>query len=394
MFFNALKRKVKDKIKSYLIKIFNYLYHYYSTQSTFDLKKENSYDYITNINNYFLIAAKENNKDNTVLIVESNTFHGELLQGYAKYFIDMNYNIEFLLNKRLYDLKPLDKFESYLCHTFSTGLEFIVYLNLFLQKNYVYIFFNSDYFYIDGHYLNLYTAAHKQDPRLLFISHSENILRNELKIAEGNYYFQNRKIFSLSGYNPSTRVLPLFFNKPINQINDKKIITSVGIYLQISNNSQKTFFDLVEKCINLNIRWNIIIREYSFDIPEHLNKYITVYKNPAYDVLYSLINNSYALINTYDESDFHDYYINKNTVTGNLLFSLVYNKPLILPSKFSTQFYLNDDCAFLYDDEIELFDVINNYLFNKSIYADKLVNLKKLHDAYYFESFENLKNCL
>lgn len=102
--------------------------------------------------------------EKTVLIVEFNNYHGETLPGFIKYFEDLNYNIDILINSNLYNDKVLDSFNfKNIKNIFNYDQDQIInnILLFHIIKNYEIVFYNTFLFIKNNEKVSIFVEKPK-----------------------------------------------------------------------------------------------------------------------------------------------------------------------------------------------------------------------------------------
>ena len=102
--------------------------------------------------------------EKTVLIVEFNNYHGETLPGFIKYFEDLNYNIDILINSNLYNDKVLDSFNfKNIKNIFNYDQDQIINNILLFPiiKNYEIVFYNTFLFIKNNEKVSIFVEKPK-----------------------------------------------------------------------------------------------------------------------------------------------------------------------------------------------------------------------------------------
>lgn len=151
-------------------------------------------------------------RENSVLIVETNTCHYEVIPGYAKYFSELGYNVDVAV----YDGGQLD----FLCEAVPTVMVFTLgekdmdkLLGAAPIRAYHYILFSSAIKYVDGVEVNspkmplvtsYYHNIAADQKKMIFVQHHmerQGINRNQIALADlhnrysDNFYMVNPHYF-------------------------------------------------------------------------------------------------------------------------------------------------------------------------------------------------------
>ena len=159
--------------------------------------------------------VKEGIRPNSVLVMEANTTHGEVVPGYVKYLCDMGYNVDVVLTPRVAAERPFERFK-------DEKLRFFVFshflLKLFFKlpqlRHYHKIIMTSSAYYFLGDGKNWPAVAdvfglQKFDKRLLVVEHD---LLDVEKFNEEPLLQENRLI-TLSDFGRGMMVNPHYFGE-------------------------------------------------------------------------------------------------------------------------------------------------------------------------------------
>ena len=238
-------KSIKIKIFNYFLSLFLLMYNNCLKKSYNNLKSIKTFEF----ENIFNIGI---NYYYTILIFESNPYHYECTPGYAKYFIDLGYNIDIIMNKKGIDTFCLfDSVKKIRLFTFDNINQ--VYnntkkLNLIFNK-YAYILIettepkNKELFQKLG-FFNINNS--------IFVLHHIDFSES-MKIS--NYYKLNR-IWSLGNFDNSLEVNPHYFGKiKLRRKNNK---TKFFITSTVQRN-YRFLISAVEKLNKENLYFEIIV---------------------------------------------------------------------------------------------------------------------------------------
>ena len=134
---------------------------------------------ITIKKNIYKEFIKHKIPDNSVLIIEFNPYHGETLPGFIKYFEDLNYNIDILIDSTLYKDKALSNFNYKKLNKIFVFNKFDIINNILLFpviKKYNIVFFNSYVFTLDNKRQSIFVYKEKK-------------IKKEIKLFTKQYLF-------------------------------------------------------------------------------------------------------------------------------------------------------------------------------------------------------------
>ena len=221
-------------------------------------------------------------KNNSVLITELNSYHGECLPGMTKYFLDLGYNIDILLNDKEAKLMPFSKYFNNKVTIFSASSETIesIFCSDIIAK-YDYLYINSE----DKFTGNLISANTKMNFKypvkkiLVMCHHAESY-------DDIDFNTRNIQVVSLADVpilkdKNYKRINTHFFKNLKQHKKNKKtkfiVVGNVQSYRKNHNLLISTVKELNQKGLK-NFEIRIISRIGAIDIPQKLKKYFTFKK--------------------------------------------------------------------------------------------------------------------
>ena len=290
-----------------------------------------------------------NIKNNTVLIFESEFFHHECTPGYTKYFLDLGYNVDIILDNFGSNSFCLFKsLENIRLFTFDRFSELSVHSEEFqlIFKNYSYIIIETT-------------------------NPDRNKTYNEL-----GFFKMNNTIFLLH--------------------------TTEHIYRTkffITSNGERNYQDLIlaaEKIKNENLDFEVIVigRGKSFskeELSENLKENFQFKFNVIFKDLYEAVYSSdYIIINLYPNYKNNDLF-RRNRLTGSLQLSLGFYKLALIHKSFAEFYNMTSENSFLFDNS-NYYEIMHRaILLNDQEYKEKQKNLIKLSESLYKVSLGNIK---
>lgn len=332
---------------------------------------------------------------NTILLIEANTCHGEVLPAYANYLLELGFNVDLMLTPQQAKLNPLARIKNSRIYPVVLPRSLIAKLMENDDKlgKYHTIFFTSQIIYakINGrepvtifdNFPNLKKYIHK----LVAVEHQFEI-KNDLLAS------LNKSIVLADYLRDSAMVNPHYFGEiKINPKNEKTIFISVGATRSERRNA-KLLVDAVgklheEKISNFQI---IIIGRSRLGIPRKLKQYFSFRGFVDYPKMYETIEMSDFFISLLDPENLdHDHYITTRT-SGS--FQLVYGfrKPTIIAEKFARKHKLDCGNSIIYNKNSELADAMKTAIEMSREDYEKMRNILNKHvEDIYLKSLENLK---
>lgn len=334
---------------------------------------------------------------NTILLIELNhNSHRETMPGYAKYLLDLGYNVEVLVSEsiggsfcRFPEKIKIYRFpESYI-------LEIMQDSRLSCYKR---LIFNSKVIYkpnnwIDIHEFipnlksgqkkNLYVQHHID--RLLEVPDDRQcILANPSKCLEQELLIVN----------------PHYFGNIKNHLLNKKVKFLVVGALEKRRKNVCLLFDALNKLNDMKVdNYEVIVigrcQDVLDDLDNSIKKHLILRGRLNFSDMYKEIENADYFLTLLDpKNKEHDRYI-KDGTSG--CFQLVYGflKPCLIHKKFADVYSFNDDNSFVYAENAELADAMLSAINTDRYQYKKLQNnILKIQKNIYETSLENLKQIL
>jgi len=332
----------------------------------------------------------------SVLIVEPNPYHGEILPGYAKYWCDLGYNVELILRPELVYDAPFCRFDKtpkifyMLPHQTKRALKI-------KAKSYDFVFLSTSVIATvqAGCYIKHLGFEPNGKHGFFMIEHTI-----APHIKEMGHDKLGAPIFSISGFQNVPALSPHYFGDI--KITSKSVKTSFAATVNISEN-RTLLFDSVRELLRRghdNFRVIICGRTVAIKIPSDLKKYIVKTGKCSFDTLWKIWEQSdfmLPLLNPEPRAGQERYA--GNCCTGSYNGILGFQKPAIIHSTFSKHYKLDETNSIIYDDNKKLPDaMVQAIMMNNANYAEMQSGLSKLAKSLEKESLDNLqaaieKNC-
>ena len=280
-----------------------------------------------------------NIKNNTVLIFEPAFYHHECTPGYTKYFLDLGYNVDIIL----------DNFGS---NTFC--------LFKLLENIRIFTFYELSQF-----------SSHSKEFQLIFKNYSNN-LKNTLYVNP--HYYGDIKI-------------------------RKKNNRTKFFIISTQKRNYKDLILAAEKLKNENLDFEVIVigREKTFsikDLSENIKENFKFKYNTKFKDLYKAVYSSdYIIINLYPNYKNNDLF-RKKRLTGSSQLSFGFYKLALIHKSFAEFYNMNSENSFLFDNSNFYGIMREAILLNDEEYKEKQKNLIKLSDSLYKLSLDNIKKSL
>lgn len=342
-------------------------------------------------------------KDNTFFLWEPcSKSHSEVLPGYAKYLIDLGYNVSVLLEpKRLKE----GLFSRFIDRKTAKHLYFNKMSRAQIKK-----YFKNNEFGLDKgegvlvttvgklcdsvHYNDTYNNF-KDPDRVYFVEH-------EVKHSADNGSW-NPDIITLREVNykgiESTVVNPHYFGEV--KITPKNpditnFITIGAIQGKKKNNDLiiNSVKALHDKGIR-NFKVTVIGKGHLKGLPPEIRPYFDIKGRLPFDKMYDEIEKADFLLTSYNKNDPMHIRYNTTGTSGN--FQLVYGflKPVVLIRDFAPINGFNDENSILYEDDKDFCAALEcGIRMDGAKYQAMQEKLKEYQQKLYTESLQNLKNLI
>ena len=340
----------------------------------------------------------ENNiKDNSVLIVESNNYHGETTVGMAKYFHDLGFNVDVLLTKKEIQLNPFSRFKNVRIFETSIYATKIILADNSINK-YFYIYLNSDEITLNIKGTKIAKSG------VLY----KNIKTNEEKIIQMCHFANKadkrtkRKLIALKDFPTNKKLVEVnthYFGDVKNHTKNKltNFIVIGNIEKQRKNHS--ALIECIKKLDKegiKNFKVTVIARIGNLKkLDDDILKYLDFKGNVDYETMYYEIENADYILTLLDpENKTHERYI-KNGASGSFQLIYGFKIPPLIPFKFASFWGFDDNNSILYKNNEELYLAMKNAInLSDESYKFKKENLDLLAKGIYQKSLNNLKGIL
>lgn len=369
--------------------IFNELPQYSKKENGIIYKKIKAY---FNLKKFYTIQGK------TVIIFEPNSYHGETLIGFAKYFIDFNYNVLFVISKSL-------KKSNVFCRMQYDNRIHVIYvdINLYFIEKFVKIirdssllFIQSSIYYDDGVGYPMCQYFYKIKNKI-FIEHD---ISNIDKYCEYELYKDNRLFTILPKKYKNTitkSINPHFFgNIKLPNLSDGIIkFISIGV-MDNRYRSHDMVYGAVDKLLKENINnfcIDIVGRgQNSYQLKNTKN--IKFYGEVDFEKMYEMLSQSMFILMLLDSKNKeHEKYINYIT-TGSFQLILGFKIIPIIDKNFLQSLYLDETSAIVYEPGDLYSGIVKALNLSKDEYAIKQKNISQLEKKIYNNSFMEIKNAI
>ena len=304
--------------------------------------------------------------DNTVAIFEPNNYHHECIPGYAKYFVDLGYNVELLIIKGNEDsmelFEPKDKIKIYTYDNLEGILPAAPELaNKFSKYNHVLV--NS-----------LGVSEEKNIKKLKFLDNS-----NSLFVVHNTDFIEELKLQSY--------------------VQQNKIITLGDLMTSTFGRNYDKLVNAFSELKNKNLDFEVMVsgRSETFgtdNLPENLKQNFVFKYGIPYSEMYKEVQNSDFVIMTLDPENKNDRGFKNTTCTGTAQLIYGFLKPAVVDENFTECYKLNSENSLVHQtkDFSQCLEKAINM--SQEEYSEVQNNLEKTVKSIYSQSLDNLKKAL
>ena len=364
--------------------------------ATLRLKYKQQIDYP--INSELICNLKKNIQPNTVLMLEANDFHGEIMSGYIKYLLDLGYKVDVLTTEKHAQDSTLCRMPMENINFYATNISTIekILQDKTIMNQYCGLFVNSYFLFRKDRaikspapiYKYFHNIALPENGFCVNVCHTLDKLRGK--------FFRTNKCISLA---KNKRDLPIvnpcyFGNVKITNKNPQTIFL-------ISGDGSKNFAFIVDAVKKLlaegitNFCFYITGRYNHNELEKSLAHYIKFLGYVSFEKLYETVEESDFIIPCLDpENKKHQWYL-ENGTTGAFQLSYGFLKPMILARKFSNKALVDNESAILYESNSDFYKSLKQAIeLHQTDYSKMQENLAKIRDILYKTSLCNLKTLL
>ena len=353
-------------------------------------KSEYNTPYLSSLK--YLFKKNISVKNNSILILEPCDSHYECTSGFAKYFIDLGYNVDAIIQKigisSFCFFEPINKIRIFTYNEPKNLIEEAENFQLIFKK-YNYILIETSHPCMSNIFkrLNLLNIN-----KTFFVFHHIDFVYslpflNRLKKSQ---------IWSLGNFSIGNQVNPHYFGNIT--IKKKNSITKFFITSTV-NRTYNFLISAAEELKRENLNFHVIVvgKTETFcekNISESLKDYFTFKYQITYYELYEEINKSDYIIINLDPDRTEDIDFSKIRVTGSAQLAYGFLKPVLINEKFGDFYNFNSKNSFIFEKS-NFSNVMKKAIkVDYEKYKRMQENLLILSKEIYAKSLYNVKNCL
>lgn len=338
---------------------------------------------------------KEEVSENSILLIEPNPYHYELMPGFYKYFKDLGYHISIIAQPNILENNPF----CYISEPPTIYPLSIKYqkkaLGLKKISNFEFAFFNTSVIWADNvrdSYVNWLNFEPKTKNGILMVEH--NILPY-MKDYNHTKYNDKKRLFTLRGLLNTSILNPHYFGD-IDNIKQNSIKT-FAVVINVKEN-ELLLYDICRQLLNkkiFNFHFKIIGRTLVKEIPDDLNIYISKTGTLNFKELWENYKKSDFLIPMLNPKVRNQSRYKESTTTGTYQIMLGFKKPVLIHTDFASFYHLNDLNSIIYKSNNVMIEAIIKCInMKENEYNILKSNIEDLSNEIQNESIKNLKDSI
>lgn len=360
--------------------------------------KKRTYELIAEFRFFDFIQVNKFNKtpchENTVLLVETNGCHGEVISAHWQYFKELGYNVDILMHSFIYNENHFarqDTSDINIFHCHSTAMHKIFKSKKMQQYKAIIIMTPMNYTFASQSVLEMFPELNKFD-NLYTIAHNTRDIDNKYKNFNQKHIFGlGRRLKDFPCTNPH-----LFGNiqKNPTKHNPTTFITVGGINPKRKNHDilLSATQELVTKGLDFKV---IIVGDGKLkNIPDSIKNNIIVTGRQISHNMFTLMESSDFFLTLWDKNNPDHNKYKTDQVSGSPQLIYAFNKIPLVQKEFADFYDFNDKNSIIYEDD-NLADAMEQaILMNDKQYLKLYNELDKLSKSVYEESKQNIKNLI
>lgn len=369
--------------------------NFFGIKLKFCYTKQINYPVNTNLIN----NLEQNVPESTVLMLEANDFHGEVMPGFISYLLDLGYNIDLLATEKHKEDCSLCRLKTDKVRTYYANVSTIekILQNKEILTKYKGVFINSQYLFRKDRAFKLpvfifdYFKNVQIPPEIfsIYVCHTMEKFEKEFFQSNNCIVLAQTKIPDLPVVNPC-----YFGDIKVTGKNEKTIFLISGDnlknYTSITNSVKK----LLRNGIS-NFKIYITGRNRHAEIANDLEDYIEFLGYLDFEKLYNLVAESDFILPCLEpEIEKHQWYIDYGT-SGAFQLSYGFVKPMLIAEKFAPKALVNNESAIVYKNNEDFTEAMEKAIFmNQDEYKTIQKNLQEISKQIYQRSLKNLQEMI
>ena len=335
-------------------------------------------------------------RPNSVLLVETNNCHGEVIAGYVRYFEKSGFNVDILVSSEVYTEKPFCRLNLKNVRIFQCDFivqKWILYSKKIMDYKHIFLMSSAYYRQSEGEKytfaLDAFPAL-KKHPSLFVVEHD---LADIARFKEEEFLKRNRLI-TLGHFNKGVFMSPILFGN-IEKKSKNEITTfiTIGAIKGFRKNHQ-ALIQAIEQLAQENLRFKVtVVGSGRLDnLPKSIHPYIQIMGRLNFPKMFTCLEKSDYFLPLLDaDTSEHERYITTG-VTGSAQLIYAFSKVPVLHPKFAPFYGFDEENAILAADLAQ--GMRKAIQMSADEYKQKQSALTDLAKQLENESFHNLRKIL
>lgn len=345
-----------------------------------------------------LLAIKKFNKTpirkNSVLLIETNGCHGEVISAYFKYFQDLGYNVDILMHNFIYHenhFKRHNMSKTNIFHMLTTSMHRVFKSDKMNQYKAIIIMTPMNYTFESQPVLNIFPEL-KRFNNIYMVAHNVHDINDYYKDFNFKHIFGlGRRLLNFPCTNPH-----LFgnINKNSTKHNPTTFITVGGINPKRKNHA--ILINAIEKLVAKGLAFKVIVVGDGKlkNIPESIKNNIVVTGRQISDNMFKLMEQSDFFLTLWDKNNPDHNKYKTDQVSGSPQLIYGFNKIPIVQKEFAEFYDFNNKNSIIYENDDLANAMERGISMNDEQYTKIYNELDKLSQEVYEESKQNLKSAI
>jgi hypothetical protein len=335
-------------------------------------------------------------RHNTVLLVEArDSSHGEVIPGYAKYLLDLGYNIDLLITNGQERLNPMYRFRDERIKSVNIPFELLYYaLSEKKLKNYRHIFFTSNdvplMFRGMVPIVDFFPQLKQIADKFITVEHhyelvNENNRRIGQIVTPANFGVKEIAVY------------PSYFGI-VNRHNKNQITQFIVVGRKDNKvRNHHILLNAVETLLSKGIDSFkvVVIGPGHLNIPKHIKHLFDQHGQITYPPMFNTLEQADFFLSLLDpDNPKHDRYITIGT-SGSYMLVCGFCKPQLIAQKFIGMIGFTDADSLIYENNNQLAETMSKAIkMSQEKYQILQQNLYSLSNKIYQTSLNNLEQIL
>jgi hypothetical protein len=354
-------------------------------------------DYLKDFRFVDLITARRFRRcqvgQRTVLIIEINPCHGEILPGYIDYFRRLNYDVDVLINETIACEHPFARMNIEECRVFTTlPTCFPLFITSTTLSRYACVFIATTKYY---NHLEGNPAVIEKYPALL---NHRKLLGVEHDVADIAQLHEealvcSNRLITLGRFNKGAMVNPHRFGRvaitPKGSPTRFLVVGALGL-----SRDGLGLIEALQKVVKKSTAFEVVVAgEGSLIVPPELEAYVQLKGRVSFEALYEEVEKCSFILALLDPANPQHIRYRTTSMTGTAQLSYGFRKPVLIHQDFAKKYGFSPSNALVY--KTDLAEALHTAIeMSQPEYARMQEELGQLAETLYLESLSNLRHIM